>query len=250
MMNNRRWFAVVNVTLALAVLTGPRSAQAESIEIAFFVATLHPGLVCDLQPEHVTFTPNSLATATQIDYTFKVGATLNGSPFASAGTTLPALLYFSPAPGGAAGLVPGTAMQIGSVIQQSVDVDFNIVTQGSVNLLSGELKGILTVDTTTDDGSLNLLEPPFPKPYWTSDLDYAGVPNLIGVGMPLSLSQVATLSGEPLGITPAGNITPFSANLTGQFSVVPEPTSLTMAGLGLIVIATASLIRRRAVRTV
>ena len=56
------------------------------------------------------------------------------------------------------------------------------------------------------------------------------------------LSQVTTLTGGPLGITPQGNITAFSADLVGQFGTVPEPSSLMLAGLGLGAVVTAALV--------
>jgi PEP-CTERM motif len=236
----RRFSMITTGVIVLATFGSPGIARAGLLS---FFDLVNQGIIHDFPPSETTFLPNSLATATSINYTFAVDTSLNGSPFATAGSSVPASLYFSPAPSGSAGTVPGTAVAIPgtSLIEQQVDVDFNIIGQGSVVLLAGELQGTLTIDTS--NGAGNIMEP-IPHP-WISDLVYAGNPTLLGIGTVFSLANIETLNGGPLGITAQGNISAFSADLAGQFASVPEPTSLTIGGLGLIVMAMASRIRRR-----
>jgi hypothetical protein len=247
----RRFLVVAAATAILATIGWPQPSRAGPIEVAQLDLLLHPWLLIDLPPEpEVTFLPNSLPNAVPGNYTFLVGATLNGVPFASPGSSVPASIYFSPAPGGSTGLVPGTAMQIPdtTIIQQNVDVNFNVVNQtfgGPIVLLAGEIRGLISIDTSKATGSIAI--EPFPQP-WLSDLVYSGIPNLRGIGTLFTLSDVAALSGG-LGITSQGNITPLSADGVGQFSVVPEPSSCVLAGLGLGVIVVSSLVRRRVTRT-
>jgi hypothetical protein len=244
-----RFLMIVAVAI-LTVTFGP-SRTAWAGGISNIVLLTNPWIICDRPPSEVSFLPNTLGTASQGNYTFAVDATLNGSPFAAAGSTVPGSLYFSPAPSGNAGLVPGTGVAVPgtTLLEQSVDFNFNIVdlaTPTPVVLLAGELKGLLIIDTSTSTGTIAL--DPVPSP-WISDLVYAGNPVLVGVGTPFTLDQIATLDGGPLGITAAGNITPFSSGAgTGQFSIVPEPSSLVTAALGLGAAVTAGLGYRRSAR--
>jgi hypothetical protein len=236
-----RFLIIISVAIVLATFGPPRSARANGIASMQFLLATQPWLICDYPPPpDVIFNQGIISEGT---YTFATDAYLNGSLLFHAGASVEASLTFSAASSGDAGLVPGTGVAVGTtLLEQNVDVNFNIVDpttpQGSVVLLAGELKGLLTIDTSTDTGTIAL--EPVPNP-WTSDLVYAGIPSLIGFGTVFTLNQITTLSGGPLDIT-SGNITPFSsATGTGQFSTVPEPSSCVMAALGLGVVVTAGL---------
>jgi hypothetical protein len=233
-----RFLIIVSVAIVLATFGPPRSARAGGIaSMQFFLAT-HPWLTCDFPPPpDVIFNQGIISEGT---YTFATDASLNGSLLFQAGASVEASLTFSAASLGA-GLVSGTGVAVGTtLLEQNVDVNFSIVDpttpQGPVVLLAGELKGLLTIDTSTGTGTI---AEPDPVP-WRSDLVYSGIPSLLGFTT-FTLGQITTLSGGPLGIT-SGNITPFSsATGTGQFSAVPEPSSWVMAALGLCVAVTAGL---------
>jgi hypothetical protein len=138
---------IVTAVTLTGTLAPTWSARGGPVTVAAAVWYVPPWLICDLPPDpQVTCEPFNIETASPGNYAFAVDATLNGTLFASAGSAVAASLDFSAAPDGSVGLVPGTGVALPgtTLLHQQVDVNFNIVEQGTpqgtVVLLAGELK--------------------------------------------------------------------------------------------------------------
>jgi hypothetical protein len=143
------------------------------------------------------------------------------------------------APGGAA----GAAMSFGGVVVQPIGAGAFTLT--STNGPAGDL-----LTGTINDGNVNGLLNSTSGAVFSATVTFTGgeiatAAGAVGQSGTLSFSLLDIL--PPLGITGAGDtarLSSFGANATGLFSVVPEPASMTLVGLGAVGLG----LRRRARR--